>query len=76
VRKLRGDDSGGIARGKEDDLMPGGSAGGAGGSAVNAGGPHRKDELSVSAYVTLLDGSPALVIEFDSSHLPTRYAGI
>jgi hypothetical protein len=67
---------GGVAGGEEGDLMARGSAGGAGGSAVNAGGPHRKDKLSVGICLAALHSLPALVVEFDSFHLPTRYAGI
>jgi hypothetical protein len=67
---------GGVAGGEENDLMPGGSAGGARRTAVNAGGTYCEDKLSVGIYLALLDGLPALVIEFDGFHSPTRYAGI
>src|SRR5258708_784712 len=67
---------GGVARGIENDPVPRGTAGGTGGTAVNAGGPHGEDKLSVGIYIALLHGLPALVIEFDCFHLPTRYAGI
>src|ERR1017187_3474526 len=66
---------GGVARGEEDDLVPGGSAGRTGRAAVNAGGPHRKDKLPVSIYRALLCELPPLVIGFAYFHLPTRYAG-
>jgi hypothetical protein len=67
---------GGIARRKEVDLVSRGSAGGAGGTAINAGGTHREDELAVGIHIAALHGLPALLIGIDCFHLSTRYAGI